>query len=163
VLVGLTALLSAAGHLAGGGELPDLGLLAVLLPLLAWPVVAVAERCRSTRALVLVLGTGQLVVHQVLTALHAGHHDHDAPVSGGLAMLTMHAAATALTTAALRHADRGVAALGAALGRVVPRRLSPPPVVRPLAVAPPVDPAVPARTVRVLATTQVRRGPPVRC
>jgi hypothetical protein len=157
VLVGFTALLTAVGHLAGGGALPDLGLLVVLLPALAWPVIAVADRCRGPLATTLVLGLGQLLLHTFLTTVHA-HHG-----VGGSRMLAMHVAVTALSVVGLRSADRGLTALFAALSRVVPRRLAVPPVAVAHLERPVRGPAVPARIRRALAATHVRRGPPVCC
>lgn len=155
LLVGFTALLTAVGHLAGGGAPPDLGLLVVLLPALAWPVVAVADRCRGPLATALVLGLGQLLLHTFLSTVHA--HHQAAP------MLGAHAAVTAVSVVGLRWADRGVTALLAALGRVVPRRPAPLPVVVVQPPQPVRGPAVPARIRRALAATHVRRGPPVCC
>jgi hypothetical protein len=165
-LVGLTALLAAVGHVVGGGAAPDLTVLAVLLPLLGWPVVAVADRCRGPLATTAVLGAGQLLLHELMVALH-GHHHAAAALApappGGTAMVAAHAAATVLAALALRHADRGLTAVGAALRRVVPRRPVPPPADRPLAVLVLPGPAVPVRIRRALAVTHVRRGPPVCC
>ncbi len=163
-LVSLTALLTAVGHLAGGGPVPDLALLVVLLPLLALPVVAAAERCRGPVGTTAVLGAGQFGLHQVMAAVHDQHHALHGPAAlAGPTMVAMHAAVTAVSVLALRHADRGLAALGDALRRVVPRRVLPPAVDRPLAVLVVPGPAVPARIARALAVTHVRRGPPVGC
>jgi hypothetical protein len=166
-LVGLTALLTAVGHLAGGGAAPDLAPLAVLLPLLGWPVVAMADRCRGPLATTAVLGAGQLLLHELMVALHGHHHAAGSALSSApptdAAMVAAHAAATALIALALRHADRGLTAVGAALRRVVPRRPIAPPADRPLAVRAVPGPAVPVRIRRALAVTHVRRGPPVCC
>lgn len=155
LLVGFTALLTAVGHLAGGGALPDLGLLVLLLPALAWPAVAMADRCRGPLAATLVLGVGQLVLHTFLSTVHA--HHQAAP------MLGAHAAVTAVSVVGLRWADQGLAALFAAVRRVVPRRPAPPAVAVVQLPQPVHGPAVPARIQRVLAATHVRRGPPVCC
>jgi hypothetical protein len=164
VLVGLSALLTAVGHLAGGGAVPDLAILVVLLPLLGWPVVAVADRCRGPLATAAVLGAGQFLPHQLMVAMH-DHHAAGlgAVVPSDTAMLAGHVGATLLMVLVLRHADRGVTAVGAALRRVVPRRPVPARVDRPLAVLVVPGPAVPARLRRALAVTHVRRGPPVCC
>jgi hypothetical protein len=166
-LVGLTALLAAVGHVVGGGAAPDLTVLAVLLPLLGWPVVAVADRCRGPLATTAVLGAGQLLLHELMVALHGHHHAAAAALSaappGDAAMVAAHAGATVVAALALRHADRGLGAVGAALRRVVPRRVVPPPADRPLAVLVLPGPAVPVRIRRALAVTHVRRGPPVCC
>ncbi|MCO1657999.1 hypothetical protein [Pseudonocardia humida] len=158
LLVGLSALLTAVGHLAGGGALPDLAPLAVLLPALAWPVVALADRCRGTVGTLVVLGGGQLLLHELLSTAHSHHAAPDDP-----SMVLTHALVTALTAAALRFADRGMAAVAAALGRVVPRRPPAAPADRPLAVLVVPGTDVPAAVRRVLSATHARRGPPVRC
>jgi hypothetical protein len=106
-----------------------------------------------------------VLLHELMVALHGQHHAvasalYPAPPTD-LAMVAAHAAATALIALALRHADRGLAAVGAALRRVVPRRVVPPRVDRPLAVLVVPGPAVPLRIRRALAVTHVRRGPPV--
>jgi hypothetical protein len=166
VLVGLTALLTAVGHLAGGGAAPDLAVLVVLLPLLGWPVVAVADRCRGLLASTAVLGTGQLVLHQLMVLLHGQHPmapNAMAAMHSDTAMLAAHIVVTLLMVVVLRHADRGVAAVGAALRRVVPRRPVALRVDPPLTVLVVPGAAVPARIRRALAVTHVRRGPPVCC
>lgn len=155
VLAGLSALLAAVGHAAGGGTVPDLAVLVPVLPLLAWAFTGAAGRCRSLVATIVVLAVGQFVLHNAMELLHPSH--------AGSAMLGMHAVATVVTAFALRHADRGTAALMAALRRVLPRRLVPPPADRPLPVLAVPGPAVPARLARAFAVAHARRGPPVTC
>jgi hypothetical protein len=162
VLAGLTALVTAVGHTAGGGSVPDLGVLVVLFPLLAGLFTTVAGRCRGAASTVAVLGTGQLALHQLMELLHPAHHTSE-PALAGWRMLAMHAAATLVIAVALRHADRAVAGLVAALRRVVRRRLALLPAQRPLPVFVVPDLAVPARLARALAAAHVRRGPPVGC
>jgi hypothetical protein len=163
VVAGLCALLTAAGHTAGGGTAPDLAVLAVLLPLLAYGLTGVAGRCRGVPGTVGVLAAGQLLLHHVLELLHPSHHAAQAALAPGAQMVTMHALATLLTGLALRHADRGVGALLAALGRVVPRRLSPAPADRPLPVLAVPGPAVPPELARACVVAHARRGPPATC
>jgi hypothetical protein len=104
------------------------------------------------------------VLHELLTTVHAQHGPTHAAVTDNTAMVAVHAAITALTVVGLRYADRGMAALGAALGRVVPRRQVPLPVADgPLTLPVLPDPAVAARIGRLLAATHVRRGPPACC
>ena len=77
VLAALTAVLTVAGHLAGGGTAPDLSVLVVLLPLAAGGFATVAERSRSGWGALLVLGVGQLVLHrliEMLAPVHLAHH-----------------------------------------------------------------------------------------
>jgi hypothetical protein len=161
-LATLSAVLTAAGHVAGGGTLGDLTLLVVLLPLLAVAFISAARACRSAVGATLVLGAGQVALHQAMVLLHPPHGAGVATF-GTAAMFTMHAAVTLVTAVALRCADRGMSALVAVLQRVLPRRLSPLPVTRPLRLA--VLPAPVRGRVRaaVLAASVLRRGPPVTC
>jgi hypothetical protein len=167
VLAALTAVLTVAGHLAGGGTAPDLSVLVVLLPLAAGVFATVAERSRSGWGTLLVLGVGQLVLHrliEVLAPVHLAHHAAPPDTSAGAAwMLVMHALATLLTAAALRFADRGIAAVAAVLRRVVPRRLRPLAADRPLATLVTPGAAVTLRLAAALASAHLRRGPPVGC
>lgn len=155
VLAGLSALLAAAGHAAAGGTLPDLAVLLPVLPLLAWTFTGAASRCHGLVGTLAVLAVGQFVLHNAIELLHPSH--------AGPSMLTVHAAATVVTALAVRHADRGAAALTAALGRVLPRRLVPPPADRPLRTLAVPGPALPAQIARAFAVAHARRGPPVAC
>jgi hypothetical protein len=159
----LSTLLTAVGHMAGGGTVPELSLLVVLFPLLAAAFVTVAERARSAVAVIAALGAGQLVMHLLMVLLHPMDHVATPVVSSGAGMLGLHAAVTLCIAGVLRHADAAGAGLVAALRRVVPRRLSPLPADRPLPIRPVPGPAVPARLARALAVAHVRRGPPVGC
>jgi hypothetical protein len=151
----LVALLTAIGHVAAGGGLPDLSLLVVLLPLLGGAFVALAERTRSFPATLGVLATGQLVIHAALATLHPMAADGSRP------MLVLHVLITLVTAVAVRFADAAVLAVAAVLRRIVPRRLTPPPADRPLPTrpVPPLD--LPARRARLLTVAVRRRGPPV--
>jgi hypothetical protein len=156
VLAGLSTLLTALGHLAGGGTLPDLGLLVVLFPLLALAVMSTAERARGTVGTLLVLGGGQLVLHELLVVLGHGH----AGTTAGAQMLAMHAVATLLTGLLLRDADRLLTALARALGRILPRRPSPLAADAPLrTLAVPAD-GVTGHVCRAAVGAVLRRGPP---
>ena len=130
----LVALLTTIAHVGAGGSLPDLSLLVVVLPL---------------------LGGGQLVLHATLSALHPMAADGERP------MLVVHVLITLVTAVAVRYADAAVLAVAAALRRVLPRRLTPPPADRPLPTRPVAPLHVPARRARRLAVAHVRRGPPV--
>ena len=87
LLAALATLLTTVGHLVGGGSLEQLSPLAVLVPMLATVLVALAERCRGLVAVLAVLGAGQVALHYLLVLLTAhGHRRHDAgPVDGGRA------------------------------------------------------------------------------
>lgn len=156
VLAGLSALLTATGHVAGGGSLPDLGMLVVLLPLLSAVFGSFAQRCRGVAGTVVVLGAGQLALHHLMTLMHPPH-------DAGAAMFWMHAAITLVTAVALRHADRAVEAIHEALRRLVPRRAVAPIADRPLPALAVPGPGLPARLARLFAACDIRRGPPVGC
>ena len=68
VLAALITLLTATGHVVGGGTVVSLSPLAVLVPLLATVLVALAERCRGIVATLLTLGAGQLALHRPAVA-----------------------------------------------------------------------------------------------
>ncbi|MBW0093817.1 hypothetical protein I4I73_18220 [Pseudonocardia sp. KRD-184] len=158
----LSALLTAAGHGAAGGALPDLALLVVLLPLLCGVLVTVAGRATGLVGLLGTLAAGQLALHHLLELLHPAHTAGPA-LLGPAGMWAMHGAATLVVAAAVRHADTAVAAVHAALARVLPRRTVPPPARRPLPAPVPAAPAAGLALAGALAATQVRRGPPAGC
>jgi hypothetical protein len=158
VTAGLSTLLIAVGHVLAGGAVPDLTVLVVLFPLLTAALIGVADRCRSTAATIVTLGAGQYALHVLLGLLHP----HAPAAADPFAMVAVHAAATLVVAVFLHHADQALAAAGAALRRVLPRRPIVPPAdgpLRPLRVA---DPA-PALLGLTLAAVPARRGPPVGC
>ncbi len=163
VLAALSTLLTALGHVAGGGSLPDLALLVVLFPMLCGVLASLARCCTSTGAAVLTLAAGQLALHELLELMHPSHQASRPAVLAGAAMLAMHAVATLVTAVMVSTADRALVALVAALRGVLPRRLVPPPADRPLPTlaVPPL--AVPARLRLAHAAPLLRRGPPVTC
>lgn len=160
-LAGFSALLTAVGHVAGGGTVPDLAVLVLLLPLLAGLFAGLARRCRGVPAMIAVLGAGQFILHHLMELLHPANHPSAPPLLFGESTLWTHAAVTVVTAIALSHADQALAALVRALGRVLPRRLAPPPVDRPLPVLAVPGPAVLALLARAYAVCHIRRGPPV--
>lgn len=162
VLAVLTALLTTAGHVAGGGSLPDLALLVVLLPMLCAVNVALAERSPGPVGDVVTLAAGQLALHHLLALLHPTHSAGTAAFDGR-AMLTMHAAATLVAVGAVRYIDAAVGAVRSALRRVLPHRPIPLAADRPLPAALPAAPSVGRRLAGALAAAQVRRGPPRGC
>jgi hypothetical protein len=167
-LAAFSGLLTAVGHLAGGGTLGDLGLLVVLLPLLAGLFVSLAERSRGPLGTVAVLGAGQVVLHYLMVLLHPAQDGGALTGSGGgmvggPSMLLMHAAVTLISAVGLRHADAAVVAMARALRRILPRRVAPLPADRPLPALAVPGPGLPARLARVLLSAHARRGPPVGC
>jgi hypothetical protein len=163
VLAALSTLLTAAGHVAGGGSLPDLALLVVLVPMLAGVLASVARRCTSAGSAVLTLAAGQLALHHLLVLMHPSHQETGPAVLTGAAMVPMHAVATLVTAVMVRTADRALVALVGALRRVLPRRPVPPPADRPLPILAVPAPAVPTRLRLAHSAPLLRRGPPVTC
>lgn len=156
----ISAVLTTAGHAAGGGSLPDLALLLVLVPLLCGALVTVADRATGVAGLIATLATGQLALHHLLELLHPAHAAGPA-VLGPAAMWVMHGAATLVLAGAVRYADDAVAAVRGA--RVRPHRTAPPPARRPLPAPVPAGPATGLRLAGALAAVDLRRGPPVGC
>ncbi|MCY7343941.1 MAG: hypothetical protein LH603_19430 [Pseudonocardia sp.] len=161
-LAALSALLTAVGHVAGGGSLPDAGLLLILVPLVAGLFVSLADLSRSTAGTVVALAAGQLALHELMSLLHPAH-DVGPAVLTGPAMPAMHAAVTLAVAVALRHSDHGLSVLIGALRRVLPRRPARPPVDPPLPTFAVPAPDVAPRRARMLDSAHARRGPPVRC
>jgi hypothetical protein len=163
VLAALSTLLTALGHVAGGGSLPDLALLVVLFPMLCGVLASLARCCASAAGAVLTLAAGQLALHHLLVLMHPSHQESGPAVLGGAAMVPMHAVATLVTALMVRTADRALVALVAALRRVLPRRLVPPPADRPLPTLAVPPAAVPVRLRLAHSAPLLRRGPPVTC
>lgn len=154
-----STLVTAVGHVVGGGAAPDLGLLIVLFPLFAALVISFAEACRSVVGMLAVLAGGQLALHEIMVVV-AEHHA--GPDSGsGLLMVAMHAVATLLMGLLIRAADVGLVALVVALARVLPRKLALPSADRPLHTFVVPAPAAVRVSGQVLLGPAPRRGPPV--
>ncbi|WP_344425303.1 hypothetical protein [Pseudonocardia ailaonensis] len=156
-LASLITLLTALGHVVGGGTLPDLGLLLVLFPLLAVALTTAAERARGPVGMLLVLGAGQLVMHELLLFLG---HDHAAQGTGP-GMVAAHGVATLVSGLFLRDADRMISALAGALRRILPRRAVPMPARRPLHTFVAAPAGVALLVARSATAAVVRRGPPL--
>jgi hypothetical protein len=159
VTAGFATLLIAVGHVLGGGAVPDLLVLVVLFPLLTGAVVGLADRCRSTAATMTTLGAGQYALHVLLGLLHP-HASVVGPSAA--AMVALHAVATVVVAVLLRHADRALVAVAAALRRVLSRRPFVLPADGPLSALRVTGPARPARRL-ALAAVPARRGPPEGC
>jgi hypothetical protein len=162
ILAALVTLLTATGHVVGGGTLVGLSPLAVLVPLLATVLVATAERCRGVVATLVALGAGQLGLHYLLVVLTAHGHRGTAAISTAT-MVAAHVGATLVTAVVMAYADAAVTALVTALQRIRPRR----PRVDAVDVMPPARPipdaAVPLFASLVLVAAHTRRGPPIGC
>lgn len=153
-----STLVSAVGHVAGGGTAPDLALLLVLFPLLAALLVTVAGACRSLVGMLAVLAAGQFAMHEIMDAL--GHQHAMAPAPAGPSMFAMHAVATVVMGLLIRDADVVLVALIAAISRVLLRRLVPPVADRPLRTFAVPSPSVAGEVRKALLGPLERRGPP---
>lgn len=154
-VVVMSVVLGGVGHAAVDGSLPDLGPLALFAGLVAVLVGSVAPAATGLLATVARLGAGQLLLHLVLTATTLHHAAPALPP-----MLGVHVAATVAAALALAGAQHGIAALVAALRRILPPvpHVGTPVPVAPGVPLPHVADRVPAAT--VLLSAVVRRGPP---
>jgi hypothetical protein len=136
VVAVLTVALAAGGHVVGGGQRPHPLALVVLTVLATVPAYLLGRRRLGPVPLLVLLGGGQLAVHQVLSAMEsmdpvahehllAGHaHGVAEPTApGGLTMLAAHAVGTLVTGALLARGEAAVWSLWhllAPLFRLVP-------------------------------------------
>lgn len=179
--------LAAGGHLAGGGQLPALSVLAALCAVTIVPVAALSRFRLSFPVLTGLIGAGQVWLHWAFGALsmgapsapallsgHAAHADHAATTVAHDAMtlavpahaaapdalmFVAHAAAT-LTTALLL--ARGEQALGVLAGWLEPLLRQPEPAsILPARVPGPCAAAVILPPMRPGLRLPSRRGPPM--
>lgn len=160
VLATLATVLAATAHVAGGGALPDIGVLLVLLPLLAVAVLGLGGRGAGPVTTLVALAAGQAGLHVLLSVLH---HHPSVIVAGGAPMLGLHLLATVATALLLHHAERGLALVARALCRVLPGRPPVPVIDRPLPARPAPAAGTSARATLILLVAHARRGPPVGC
>jgi hypothetical protein len=160
LLAALATLLTAVGHLVGGGSLEQLSPLAVLVPMLATVLVTLADRCRGLVAVLAVLGAGQVGLHYLLVLLTA--HGQSATIPA-LSMVVAHAVATLVLAPVVCSADAAVTGLVGALRRLLPRRLRVPAVEVPLPTRAVPDADVPLLASVGLVAAHARRGPPIAC
>ncbi|NAZ73823.1 hypothetical protein GTQ99_00050 [Kineococcus sp. T13] len=167
--------LAAVAHVAAGGLLPGPLVLGAVGVLALSACLALAGRRFGARTVVLLLGGGQLLLHEVLAACSVrtvdvashGHHQEWVPLgadavaatSAGAAMAAAHAGATVLAAVLLLHAEGLLWSLWTWLQPlrrvllVLLRFVAPRP---PRTAEPPVRP----RPRSVLARRVRRRGPP---
>jgi hypothetical protein len=146
--------------------LPDTGLTVLLTVGVAAVGIAMADRRRSTGAILAVLGAAQLASHVLLSfgddvgAMHMTTASA-LPSMNGMAMLGAHVIAVLVSAALLAGADTAVFLVVAVLAILLPRLLTAPPV--------PSGPSAPRRVVLaqdrcvavLLRRSHARRGPPV--
>jgi hypothetical protein len=159
----LTSALAIAAHVEADGAVPDLGLAVLPVVLLCAVASALAARERGPLQILALVGVGQLAVHTFLTtpAVHHPHRgSHLAAADHSTLMVAAHAVATVLVVAVLAGAERTVFALTAALGSILPQRLSPLPATAPLRVSALAVPASPHLAEMLGREVRTRRGPP---
>jgi hypothetical protein len=171
---------AAFSHGVASGNAPSVVALAVASVLAVAVCVALAGRASPARLTLAVVGS-QAAFHSLFAALpaasgsamQAGHHGMvvlaaDAVThvheEAGVAMWLGHAAAAAVTIAALQHGERVLLAFGATLAlaiRAIIAAIGAVPVATPAAPAPGWLPVL-ERTTALLPFSANRRGPPLR-
>jgi hypothetical protein len=154
----LTAALAIAAHGAGGGALPT-GAAAAQLAVLAATVGALAAtiaRAAQTRGLLVLLTTGQLLGHVLISA--AGHHHEPSGSPPAAAMLAAHLAAIAIGAVLIAAGDRLCRSVSRAV-RAAVRAVVPPVFTAPVLAADGAD--QPLRSALLLSASVSLRGPPV--
>lgn len=117
VISAIIVALAAAAHILAGGSLPGLALLIGLAALVTVPVAALTSRRLSLAAMTALLGTGQLVLHEVfmqMTPVHAGTmeaHSHGMASTDSPVMLGAHLLATVGTAVVLAKNEAALFAL----------------------------------------------------
>lgn len=151
------AVLTLAGHTAGGGALDALGvgLVAVLSVALS---AALSARTLSLPTLIAVLLAGQGFLHLIVSLSAA--HPHGASSTSSAAMLAAHVAAGVIAAVLIAHADRLAARwqafLASVIGAASPHGLP----VAPFDATTAVPGPGPLTTLVLLLHGVVRRGPP---
>lgn len=158
LVAGALAVLTLAGHTAGGGGVDTLGLTLVALLSVGLAVATTVGRSSLPRLLA-VMVAGQALLHLVLT-FTAGHAAHSAPHVSTTGMVGAHVLAGVAAALLVRHADGVMARWVAFVTAVVGPRVRPA-VAAPGSTSTAVAPA--ARSLLrldVLLHQVVRRGPP---
>lgn len=113
LLAATSATLSVTAHGTAGGGLPHPATTLVVASLIGWVATATAHRARGIRGILLVLGSGQLAAHVLLTTL-SGHGGE------GAAMFAAHTLATVATACVLAHAEALLAGVTTGVRAVLP-------------------------------------------
>jgi hypothetical protein len=149
-----SAALTITAHGLGGGELSEFVHALPLVVLIAFAAASLADRRTGRLSIIAGLGTAQFAQHLLLTWVN---HEHTNTLTGQMAVA--HVVAATLTGLLLFHAENALFRLFAAVTRLIPRRLTPLPVAKPVRTftsTPYVENAHHAQLRRVNG----RRGPP---
>ncbi|MEU3272117.1 hypothetical protein ABZ639_14830 [Saccharomonospora sp. NPDC006951] len=125
LLAGSSAGLAITAHSAADGTVPHLPTAILLTALIGWVSTATADRTKGLPGILLVLGTGQLLMHLSLGGA-SGHF------VGGFGMTAGHALATVATALLLSHAESLLLIAVAALRKLSPVVWLPVPVGTPV-------------------------------
>jgi len=122
-----SATLTIAAHGLGGGELSEFIHALPLVVLIAFAAASLADKRTGKLSVIAGLGTAQLAQHLLLSWVN---HEHTNTLTGK--MLVAHLVAATLTGILLFHAENALFRLFAAVTRLIPRRLTPLPVTKPM-------------------------------
>jgi hypothetical protein len=158
-LAAVSATLAVSAHAVAGGMAPDTGLTVLVTAGVAAAGIAVADRRRSTGAILAVLGAAQLATHVLLSV-------DEMPMPGsphvdGWTMTAAHALAVLLSAVLLSRADAALFLVVAVLAMLLPSVWTAPPVPSAPSVARRRAPAHDRCTAVLLHRSHARRGPPV--
>jgi hypothetical protein len=149
-----SAALTIAAHGLGGGELSEFIHALPLVVLIAFAAASLADKRTGKLSVIAGLGTAQLAQHLLLTWVN---HEHNNTLTGQ--MFVAHLVAATLTGILLFHAENALFRLFSAVTRLIPRRLTPLPVRKPLRTFTS-TPYVAYAHVTDLRRANGRRGPP---
>lgn len=119
--------LTIAAHGLGGGELSEFIHAMPLVVLIAFAAASLADKRTGRLSVIAGLGTAQLAQHLLLTWVN---HEHNNTLTGQ--MFLAHLVAATLTGLLLFHAENALFRLFSAVTRLIPRRLTPVPVTKPV-------------------------------
>ncbi|HVV17997.1 MAG TPA: hypothetical protein VHF06_01085 [Pseudonocardiaceae bacterium] len=158
VLAVTSAALAVVAHAVSGGMAPDTGLTALLTVGVAAVGVALADRRRSTGAILTVLAGAQLAMHVLLSVGSMGMPTH----VNDLVMLGAHAGAVLVSALLLARADDAVFLLACVLAMLLPVLVAVPPAPSaPVRVRHRRTERVDRRAAVLLRRACARRGPPL--
>jgi hypothetical protein len=149
-----SATLTIAAHGLGGGQLAEFVHALPLVVLIAFAAASLADKRTGKLSVIAGLGTAQLAQHLLLTWVN---HEHTNTLTGQ--MLVAHVVAATLTGLLLFHAENALFRLFSAVTRLIPRRLTPLPVTKPVRTFTSTPYVRHAQAVQ-LRSANGRRGPP---
>lgn len=156
--------LAVSAHALGDGGLPDASLTLVLMVLIGWTATALAAKTKGLTGILAVLGTGQILMHLVLTVLmtHSEHQAAGPVVVHGMTMTAAHTGATLVTALLVTRVEALLRAVIGVMRMLLPIVWLPSPVPAAAPKPPLVLPAGASELAGVLIRrVNGRRGPPL--